>query len=204
MEKEQAKRRGHLVAIVGPDGVGKTTLARSLLSAWEGPSGYVHFRPPWFSNLPRTPDKPGAIPPKSKETGPVVVGWMRLLYNLIHFWIGYLLQVKPILRRNGLVVADRWAFGYIAQPRSLRFHGPAWLARSVLTIFPRPTLVVLALAPVSTIFARKQELTPNEISNELIAWEAIAAGNNSMRVDTTYAPEVLAVAIRTHLLAPGS
>lgn len=192
--------KGILIAIVGPDGVGKTTLARNLLAVWDGPGRYIHFRPPIIGPLDEYPSDLPWDEPKANAPGWMVLGWVRLLMNLWLFWVGYLVRVRPFLRRQGLVVADRWAFGYVGQPRALRFHGPDWLARTMLKLFPKPTMVVVARAPVSTILSRKQELEPAEISNELEAWGTVVESSRSVLVDTTRAPEELALELKKLLL----
>ena len=68
VERPERRGRGYLVAIVGPDGVGKTTLARGLLNAWDGPSRYVHFRPPLLGPLAESPTE-SAVMPKVDEKG---------------------------------------------------------------------------------------------------------------------------------------
>ena len=55
------KRRGALVILVGPDGVGKTTVARALGAAYDGPSGYFHFVPPIGGRLSADPPAGAAL-----------------------------------------------------------------------------------------------------------------------------------------------
>jgi thymidylate kinase len=141
-----------------------------------------------------------AIIAKADEEGSVVLGWARLLVNLSRFWAGYLLRIRPLLRQNGLVVADRWAYGYLAQPRALRFYGPAWLARGLLRIFPRPSLAVIAKAPPEIIVSRKQELTWEQVSQELAAWDEVISFGPVLRVDTTEPPEKLAMDVKRFVL----
>lgn len=39
------RRPGTFIVIVGPDGVGKTTVARAIIDQHQGPSAYFHFLP---------------------------------------------------------------------------------------------------------------------------------------------------------------
>ena len=123
------------------------------------------------------------------------------MVNLSRFWAGYLLRIRPFLREDGLVVADRWAYGYVAQPRALRFYGPAWLARSLLRVFPRPTVAVIAKAPLDVILARKQELSRTQICEELAVWDTVTNLGRTLHVDTTEPPEKLAMDVKQFLLS---
>jgi thymidylate kinase len=114
---------------------------------------------------------------KGSPGGAVLLGWVRLLRNLVRFWAGYLVSVRPAVQNGSLVVGDRWAYGYVVQPLALKFYGPPGLARLALRLLPQPDLVINLTAPVETIHARKQELTRGEIEAELKVWAALAARN---------------------------
>ena len=157
--------------LVGPDGVGKTSVARQLLEDFDGCTQYVHFWPPVRRPLPALPpasDKPTGKPELPR--GSWVVGWVRLARALFKFWLGYLARVRPAVRRGCLVVADRWAYGYYAQPRPLGYLGPRWLAALAVRVMPAPDLVANLAADPLTIRERKAELTLQQIRTELKDW----------------------------------
>jgi thymidylate kinase len=168
---------GRFVVLVGPDGVGKTTVARALLAHHSGPSAYFHFLPPLRGPLSRSPGPASAPPPKAAPGGWLVLGWIRLFRNAARCWVGYLRTVRPALKRSWLVIGDRWMYGYVVQPDALRFHGPDALARAVLRLLPRPHLIVNLAAPPHVIRQRKQELTLSQIEQELLAWSSLRAAN---------------------------
>ncbi len=182
---------GRFIVLVGPDGVGKTAVARALLARHRGPAAYFHFLPPLRGSLQRSVASAPTPPPKAQPGGWAVLGWIRLFRNGVRCWLGYLGSVRPRLRRNWLVVGDRWLYGYVVQPYALKFHGPDWLARTVIRLLPRPDLVVNLAAPPRIIRSRKQELTLAQIEHELRAWSALPIAN-LQTLDATGRPEDIA------------
>lgn len=190
--------RGRFVVVVGPDGAGKTTVARALLAAYAGPTAYFHFRPPILARLDQAPSEAPPLLAKQGSHGSRVLGWLRLARSFLWFWAGYLSSVRPALRGGALVVGDRWAYGYLVQPRALRFYGPRWLADAAVRAMPRPDLVVNLAAPPEVIGRRKQELTAGQVREELREWAELPA-LRLRTLSSLEAPEQLASAILAEL-----
>jgi len=172
---------GAFVAIIGPDGTGKTTLARELIAAHDGPTAYFHFRPslraPFAAAPPHAPAPPEGHKIKESRRFDRVLGWFRLSRTAGQCLLAYWLRIRPAVRAGTLVVSDRWLFGYVSQPEALRYYGPRWLARTIIVALPAPTLTVNLVAPVPVLLARKQELTAEEIVRELAISQELPVGN---------------------------
>ena len=125
-------------------------------------------------------------------------GWLRLGLNVARFWLGYLRRVRPAIKRGSLVVGDRWAYGYLAQPVPLKFFGPEWLARAAVRLMPQPDLVVRLTAPASVIRSRKAELTEQQIEKEHALWGLITA-RRILEVDARRTPGEIAEVVLSAL-----
>ena len=170
------RRPGTFIVIVGPDGVGKTTVARAIIDQHQGPSAYFHFLPTGAGGMSLRPgEEVFPQPPRLEHRGVAILGWLRLARNVVRWWLGYLLRVRPALRRGCLVISDRWLYGYLVQPSALKFYGPHGVALAAFRLLSRPDLVVNLTALPDIIRQRKQELTLAQIQAELARWSRLPA-----------------------------
>jgi thymidylate kinase len=189
---------GLFIVLVGPDGVGKTSLAERIMNEQEVPTLYIHFRPSLFRRPPLKPNPAPEAPPKRQIAGSPPLGWLRLMRSIIGFWAGYLRWIRPATRRGALVVGDRWAYGYVGQPAALGFAGPAWLGKLGVRLAPRPDLLVRLKAPPSVVSARKKDLGATEIAREDMRWDALAEilPVELVEIDATSSLDSMAVLVR--------
>jgi thymidylate kinase len=142
-------RRGISVALVGPDGAGKSTLAEGIESAFYFPVRRIYMGL-WPSH-----DQPHGVGASIRRIvlRPFVV-WRRYLAGVRHRMLGR------------LVVFDRYLYDALLPPRgSLR-----WLKRPYLQLLsrlcPAPDLVLLLDAPGSVMHIRSGEYDPAHLEAE--------------------------------------
>ncbi len=170
---------GLVVAIVGPDGTGKSTLARALPQAVDKPfrrTAHVHFRP---GVLPR----PGAVAgrPARDATRPQAVplhGPMMSVGLLVYFWLDFVvgswLRLKPLRVRSGLVVVERGWWDLLVDPKRYRLAVPEPLIRFLGALVPRADLILVLGADPDVVLARKAELPRAELVRQLEVWRELA------------------------------
>lgn len=189
---------GHFVVLVGPDGSGKTTLARAMIGRWVGETVYLHWIPALGAELHDGPQTEVPIPKRLDVPASSLGSAARLTMNLMRAWVFYLLRIRPALRRGALVIGDRWGYGYVGQPAALRYRGPDWLARRVTGLFPAPHLTVVLLAPVAVLQQRKTELSADELEAELVRWRSHEFPRQ-LTLDATESVEQMAALVESAL-----
>ncbi|MBW3660109.1 MAG: thymidylate kinase-like protein, partial [Gemmatimonadetes bacterium] len=120
---------------------------------------------------------PHGRPPRGRVVSVVKLGWW-----WIDYWLGYLLEIRPALRRSTLVLFDRYFDDVVVDPARYRYGASARLARVVGRSVPRPDSLVVLDAPVDVLRSRKQEVTPMEMERQRKAYLRLAGRLGSARV----------------------
>jgi hypothetical protein len=194
---------GMAVVLVGPDGVGKSSVAEALPATCGQlfrRASRMHFRP---SVLPR----PGAVArraapdakrPHARRTHGRVLSSALVGYYWLDFLLGYLLKVAPQRARTGLVVIERGFLDLAVDPTRYRLDVSPRLVRTLSRLLPGPDLTVLLGARRELVSERKAELEGSEIARQIAAWRQVA-GSTAVEVDASMPlPDVLAE-VRRHV-----
>jgi thymidylate kinase len=156
-------RRGLTVALLGPDGAGKSTAAAALGRSFPLPVSTIYMSP---AN--------GARPPSS----PRGVGLALLLGALLGRW----LRGQRHRARGRLVLFDRYAYDALLPPRwalGRRRRLRRWLIGHAC---PPPTLTVVLDAPSEVLYARKREHSEAVLEADRLAYLRLADGRDAAAV----------------------
>ncbi len=152
------RRRGLSLALLGPNGVGKSTAAENLRRSFPLETRIVYM---------------GLWKASSRPSGRVGAG-AEVLTRPIRVWLRYLLAFYHQLRGR-LVVYDRYVYEALLPPRPplLFLKRPYfWLLSHAV---PAAAIVVVLDVPGPVAFARKQENPPDELESERRIYAGMAA-----------------------------
>jgi thymidylate kinase len=179
---------GLLLVVAGPDGAGKSTLIERLVQVTRPAfrrSRTFHWRPMllWRRQRMRDTTQPHGAPVH-------VVSWsvLRLFAYLLDYWFGYLILVRPLLARSGLVVFDRYFDDMWIDPKRYRFGGPVWLTHALRRLIPKPDLTLVLDADEGVLIARKQEVQRAELSRQRALYRTLQVGSSVVHVMDAAAP----------------
>jgi O-antigen/teichoic acid export membrane protein/thymidylate kinase len=155
-----ARRRGISVALLGPDGAGKSTLARAIESTYCLPARRVYM-----GLWQRGPEGDRGVSPMSglAPAARPLTAWWRYVVGVYH------------RARGRLVVFDRYTYDALVPPR-----GPlVWLKRPYFWFLahscPAPDLILLLDAPGTLLHGRKGESDPELLEADRAHYRALVS-----------------------------
>jgi thymidylate kinase len=178
---------GILITALGPDGSGKTTLLTKIgvvLGNCYDPisdiyMGWKNFILP-TKRLLRTLQRLISF---ENQGGPREAGVNELVHKpswthnisvahyVLDLWARYLIQIRPILARGGLVLCDRYFFDFVTQNVWLSDNR---LSRSLLVrLCPTPSLTIIFSGDAAIVSARKKENSAEATAKQMTQFQAL-------------------------------
>jgi DNA polymerase III delta prime subunit len=180
---EEPIARG-LVLVVGPDGVGKTTVLDALERQLGHPVARAHSRPGVIAG--REGDGAPVTDPHAQAPRGPAGSLAKLAIVLLDTVVGTLARWRPLARRRLLVVERGW-YDLAVDPHRYRLpRAFAPLVAALGVLVPKADVTVLLSGDAAAIHARKPEIGVAEVRRQLVAWERYArrAGARVVRIDT--------------------
>jgi len=165
-----------VLAVVGPDGSGKTSVADAVARALPAPVQRLHHRPqilPAKTNYEgRVVTEPHADPPYGRGAS---LG--KALYLYCDWIVGWFLHIRPLRAKGGHVVIERSWWDVVVDQRRYRLDSPPALLRGLGRLLPRPDVTVVMTGTPSVLYARKPELPLPELARQIQAWSTLPASH---------------------------
>lgn len=147
------------IVFLGTDGSGKSSVINGICDGLDE-KGYethkFHLRPSFGEDSGKTPAP--VTDPHGKPPYGEWVSTIKIIYLFLFYWCGHLIKVRPLLRRNAVVLFDRYYHDMLVDTKRYRYGGSSKLARLVGELIPKPGLWILLDAPPEVLQSRKQEV----------------------------------------------
>lgn len=197
-----------LISVHAPDGTGKTTFIQKLGNELGfyyvcSPSDLLsihHFRPCILPNLGAVGEKAGVMkqdtdftnPHRAKPVNPIS-SFIRMTY----YWLDYIAGMPLLLRKNAqfdnYTIFDRYVYDLLVDPERTRIKLPYWIRRIFARLVRKPKIIFVLNTDAETIYARKQELTIDEICRQLTEFGKLSKlGNQVHFLDASQTPDKIA------------
>src|SRR5690606_29865513 len=134
--------------------------------------------------------RPVPVQPESRVPRGRLGTMAKLLMFLADYWLGYWLQIRPLLVRSTLIVSNRYYDDILVDPLRYRIDRPRHFVRLLLAWIPRPELWLVFDAPGEAL---------QRADGQPLAPEALRLRGEYRRVLRRHQEEVVALDARQDL-----
>jgi thymidylate kinase len=185
---------GVVVATAGPDGVGKSTLLHSIgmvLGEAFHPvkdqyMGWREFILPtkrllllvltFVKSRSRSEQTATATASSDPVSLMAVASDLSILHYFLDLWARYILKIRPVKARGGLVLCDRYFYDILV--RNAWICKNRWSRWLLTRLMPKPTMAILFEGNASIIADRKRELSAAQVKQQIEDFSIVATSNH--------------------------
>lgn len=204
------KKYAKTFAVIAPDGTGKTTFLDALLDELnfyyvnnpeDNRFHVYHFRPSILPNLGAVGEKAGVMKQDTDFTNPhrskpanQLSSLIRISYYTLDYIIGWQKCVRNDVHYDRYTIFDRYCYDFIVDPRRTKLNLPESVRKVFVRLIPQPRIVFCLNARPEVVYARKQELSLEEIKRQSELYKKVAESDNKrfVMIDAEQTPEKMA------------
>ena len=160
------KKNIFLIAVLGPDGSGKSTLINNLMIKYSNLANnyYSHLYPNSKSSL-NLDSKSRVLYPYSGKPYPSYLSIAKIIYMLIKNFFSYII----ILFKNNpsiqdIIWCDRYLYDIFSDPLRYRISKIFFNFKFLKKFIIKPNLIIIINPPVKVILKRSKELSYKELN----------------------------------------
>lgn len=204
------KKYAKTFAVIAPDGTGKTTFLDALLDELnfyyvnnpeDNRFHVYHFRPSILPNLGAVGEKAGVMkqdtdftnPHRSKPANPLS-SFIRITYYTLDYIIGWQKCVRNDVHYDRYTIFDRYSYDFIVDPKRTKLNLSESVRKFFVRLTPQPRIVFCLNARPEVVYARKQELSLDEIKRQSELYKKVAESDQKrfVMIDAEQTPKEMA------------
>jgi len=166
---------GKFIALIGPDRTGKTSTSLELkksLSQGFRKIKIFHTRP---NLLPTLSAKPTINPHSESQYNPVI-SFLKLIYLILDYNLGYLFKILPLKICSTLIIFDRYSYDLIADKKRFRINLPKYILKIFHKLIKKPDITFYIQPTFEQIKKRGLEISENEVIKQLKKYNKLTKG----------------------------
>lgn len=174
---------GLSVAFIAPDGAGKSTVIERVKETVSGSFYGVnlyYMRPHLFKNLGHynmlNPSEESTTnqDPHAVVCDGIIKSMLRFFFYNFDFALGTLLVIERKKIAKQLLIFDRYYYDYFADMKRYKYSLPSWFPRVFEWMIPKPDMVFVLDGPPEVLYARKKELSIDELRRQCSVFRQLA------------------------------
>jgi len=122
---------------------------------------------------PKGDGKPVKNPHEKPNYG-FVKSFLKLMFFLVDYNVGWFLKVFIRKRQSSLIIFDRYFDDLIVDPRRFRYGAGRKLAKIIRRFIPKPDLYIYLDVSENVVIGRKVEVTQEELIRQLRSYNTLS------------------------------